>query len=423
MSKRLYLLGFACFSSLLFVVTFSETLCGVKVSAEVSGGRYLTPSETIEFYGSDLPCTYYNGSDFVTVTLHPTSNYVYHFAESSTRYETTDYITSSLSWIMYYSNVDVSDYVSNPNYVNIDITPNLTVSDCSDFYAAVATRCSTNGGTSQSSQPSVSASAYDASFFDISAAGQTLRFSNSLLTTQDNSQYLCPCMTRDGLSSYWSCLYVPVEWHTSTLSTVSTLRAGFFGATRNGGGNSARFEVYLSCPYVNPVGASVETGIVTGTTAPPSGGGDTDLTETNGLIGGVIHAVQNLAASILDGLKGLFIPDDDFMDGFKADMQTLLQDHLGGLYEAEQIMIDSFEQLPNVVAKSEIYIPPVTLNLAGTPFNLGDWHVPLKVSGMPAVLYEGIAFIIDFLCLAAFLRMCRNKLEIFLNPDSEVIKE
>lgn len=401
---------------------YSGTSCGVKASAEVSGGRYLTPSETIEFYGNSLPCTYYNGSEFKTVTLRPTSNYVYHFAESSSRYETTDYITSSLSWIMYYSNVDVSDYVSNPNYVNIDITPNLTVFDCSDFYAAVATRCSTSGGTVQYDQPFVSASAYDASFFDISAAGQTLRFSNSLLTTQDNSRYLCPCMTRDGLTSMWSCLYVPVEWHTNTLSTVSTLRAGFYGATRNGGGDAARFEVYLACPYVNPVGASVETGVVTGTTA-PSGGSDVDLTETNGLIGRVIQAVQNLGQSILDGLKGLFIPDDDFMDQFSEDMDELAHDHLGGLYEAEQILVDMFGDFDQVTAKNEIYIPAAHIPLAGADLVLGDWHVPLKVAGMPAILYEGIAFIIDFLALMAFLSMCRRKLEIFLVPESEAIKE
>lgn len=255
----------------------------------------MTPSETVEFYGNSIPCTYYNGSEFVTVNLRPTSNYTYHFGSSTTRFETTDYITSSLSWVMYYSTVDVSDYTSNPNYLNIDITPNLTVTNCSDFYAAVATRCSTNGSTSQSSQPSVSASAYDASFFDISAAGQTLRFSNSLLTTQDNSQYLCPCMTRDGLSSYWSCLYVPVEWHTSTLSTVSTLRAGFYGATRNGGGSSARFEVYLSCPYVNPVEADVEQGVIT--TAPPSSGGDINVT-VNVDLSPLETALQNVGSDV-----------------------------------------------------------------------------------------------------------------------------
>lgn len=289
---------------------FSNKSCAV--SAEVSGGRFLTPAETIEFYGSDLSCTYYNGSEFVTVTLHPTSNYTYHFANSSTRYEATDYITSSLPWIMYYSTVDVSDYVSNPNYLNIDITPNLTVSGCSDFYAAVATRCSTQGSSSQSSQPSVSTAAYDASFFDILAAGQRLHFSNSLLTTLDNSRYLCPCMTRDGISSCWSCLYVPVEWHTTTLSTVSTLRAGFYGATRNGGGDSARFEVYLSCPYVNPIEADVEQGVIT--TAPPSSGGDINVT-VNVDLSPLETALQNVGSDVqgiandVSGIGSLLVVD------------------------------------------------------------------------------------------------------------------
>lgn len=163
------------------------------------------------------------------------------------------------------------------------------------------------------------------------------------------------------------------------------------------------------------------------TTTTPSGSGDinvnVDMTETNGLLDRILAAIQGIAESILDGIKGLFIPDDDFMDGFKDDMSDLLEDHLGGLYEAEQIMVDAFGRFPEVAAKSEIYIPPATLNLAGTPFTVGDWHVPLKVEGVPALLYDGIAFIIDFLCLAAFLRMCRNKLEIFLNPDCEVVKE
>lgn len=163
------------------------------------------------------------------------------------------------------------------------------------------------------------------------------------------------------------------------------------------------------------------------TTTFPSGSGDInvniDMTETNGLLDRILAAIQGIAQSILDGIKGLFIPDDDFMDGFKNDMSDLLEDHLGGLYEAEQIMVDAFGRFPEVAAKSEIYIPPATLNLAGTSYTVGNWHVPLKVEGVPALLYDGIAFIIDFLCLAAFLRMCRNKLEIFLNPDSEVVKE
>lgn len=317
-----------CNRSLLFSVIFLLSgiifaLCFgvVDAAAELSGGRYLTFSETIEFYGDSIPCTYYNGSDFVTVQLHPTSNYVYHFGSDSSRFESTDYITSSLQWVMYYSG-SISDYVSNPNYVNVDVSPNLSVFGCTDFYAAVATRCSTNGGTSQSSQPYVSTSAYDSSFFDISAAGQTLRYSNSLLTTSDNSRFLCPCMTRDGLSSYWSCVYVPVEWHSSSATNVSTLRAGFFGATRNGGGSSARFEVYLSTPYIAPSDSNVETGIASG-----SSGGSTiinnnvDMTETNSLldriksgISGLGDGLSSLGTHILDGIASIFVPSEGFMD-------------------------------------------------------------------------------------------------------------
>lgn len=183
----------------------------------------------------------------------------------------------------------------------------------------------------------------------------------------------------------------------------------------------------IICPYYGgdiSVTAPVET-----TSTTTSGGGGTDinvnvdLTETNGILSGIKQSIDNLVQGVLDGLRVLFIPSDDFMDEFKSDMEELLADHLGGLYEAEQIMVDSFEQLPNVAAKSEIYIPPAELPLGGETFTIGGWHVPLKVSGLPAALYDGIAFIIDFLCIAAFLRMCRNKLEIFLNPNSEVIEQ
>lgn len=188
---------------------------------------------------------------------------------------------------------------------------------------------------------------------------------------------------------------------------------------------SGRYELQLMifCPHVGTTPEHGEPVVTTTATTTSPSGSDVDLTETNGLLGRILAALQGIAQSILDGIKGLFIPDDDFMDGFKDDMSDLLEDHLGGLYEAEQIMVNAFGRFPEVAAKSEIYIPPATLNLAGTAFTVGDWHVPLKVSGIPAVLYDGIAFIIDFLCLAAFLRMCRNKLEIFLNPDSEVVKE
>lgn len=369
--------------------------------------KQLTPQEAYAFYGESMQAVYYSQSGYKSVTLHPSANrYSYYLSGTITGQNVPSWLNNTdLRYVVY--SAAVSDYSMNPSYLGLDVAPNVHFEDCTALRFAA---CGYLGGNH------VASASYDASFINIYAGGQ-LRYENGLYT-DSNGYYPEIHLTRGG--GNWTNNIVWADYQSDTISDVSLLRVGLNGVRTDGG----YLDVYLLCPLVNQ-SAVTGTGVVTGTTdttAPPSSS-DVDLTETNGLIGRVIQAVQNLAASILDGLKGLFIPDDDFMDEFKDDMQTLLEVHLGGLYEAEQIMVDSFEQLPNVVAKSEIYIPPVTLNLAGTPFALGDWHVPLKVSGMPAVLYEGIAFIIDFLCLAAFLRMCRNKLEIFLNPDSEVIKE
>lgn len=192
------------------------------------------------------------------------------------------------------------------------------------------------------------------------------------------------------------------------------------------GSNTVMYFIVI-CPYIG--GSMSGQPPFTTTTAETTTGinvtveVDVDLDETNGLLGQIKEGIAGLAQSILDGLKNLFIPSDDFLDQFTADMEGLAQDHLGGLYQAEQLLVDMFEDFGDVTAKEEIYIPPAHIPLAGSELVLGDWHIPLKVAGLPDILYDGIAFIIDFLALMAFLSMCRRKLEIFLVPESEAIKE
>ena len=92
------------------------------------------------------------------------------------------------------------------------------------------------------------------------------------------------------------------------------------------------------------------------------------------------------------------------------------------MYEAVATLDDFWDQFQNIQAKQEIYIPACHIPLVGTDFVLGDWHVPLKPTGIPQILYTSLALIVDFLAIMSFLKMCRNKLEIFLNPDSEVVE-
>lgn len=368
--------------------------------------KQLTPQEAYAFYGDTIQAVYYSTSGYKSVTLNASANRYSYYKTNISGQDVPSWLNNSDLRFVYYG-AQVSDYSLNPSYLGLDISPNAHFSDCTALRFAAAGYL---GGTS------VSAASYDASFINIYAGGQ-LRFENGLFVTSNNL-YPEIYLSRGGGS--WSNNLVWADYTSDTVGDVSLVRVGLNGTRTDGG----YLGVYLLCPLVNDA-AVTGTGVITGTTdtTAPSGGSDVDLTETNGLIGRVIQAVQSLGQSILDGLKGLFIPDDDFMDQFSEDMDELAHDHLGGLYEAEQILVDMFGDFDQVTAKNEIYIPVAHIPLAGADLVLGDWHVPLKVSGLPAILYEGIAFIIDFLALMAFLSMCRRKLEVFLVPESEAIKE
>jgi len=155
---------------------------------------------------------------------------------------------------------------------------------------------------------------------------------------------------------------------------------------------------------------------------------DVDMTETNSLLGQIKQALLGIVEGITNALKDLFIPDEEFLDDFKEDMlgtdqePGFLEEHLGGLYQAIEAIGRIFDEFPDAVAATTIDIPVCQVPLAGETLTLGPYSVPLIVEGIPQIFYDGLKFIIDFLCVAAFLNMCRNKLEIFLNPDSEVVQ-
>ena len=136
---------------------------------------------------------------------------------------------------------------------------------------------------------------------------------------------------------------------------------------------------------------------------------------SNSILGG-------LADAIIAGIRGLFIPSDDFLNSWVSQMRALLSDHLGGLYQSVASIVDFAESLPSVTAASTISVPTFSIPLGGdTVWTTGGWTVQLKYNDL-SMLYDGLAWITDFLCTAAFLNMLKKKLEVFLNPDSEKIE-
>ena len=373
----------------------SAACLSVDTAAAYEGGQFMSASDFREILGDDIVCEYFNGSEYV-------EGHFYYYGTTTGLTFRDDTLTNVSSYQLLRYTTSLPGLSYSNEYITVHLSPKFSITDTKIINTFIGMR----------TQYDVSASAYNQSTWDWMFSGTTLSFVAPDYEGNYRNSYI-------GGNNYCT---IPVQMSSDQLSSGYSFDVKFYGA-----GAASNAQLIIGVPYIS-VDASVAEGTLPPVTTAPSGGDinvtvDVDLQETNGILGDIKEGIAGLAETLLDGIKGLFVPDEDFMTDFKDDMETLLEDHLGGLYEAEQLVENFVEELPDVVEKESIYIPACNIPLAGTTFTLGDWTVPLKVSGMPAILYNSIAFIIDFLCTTAFVNMCRKKLEIFLNPDSEVITE
>lgn len=351
----------------------------------------MTVNESLDIFGSVIPFQYYNGSDYVDSTF----NYVNAVTMSSANQADSDLV--GCTYLHYVGNV--SGYTTDPNYISIDVRPAYSIFDTTQLYSCIAL---SNANSYYPASPPYSAPQWD--WF----------WSGSNVTLQPS--FIPNAMFDD--YRYYS-TYVRASFTSQSLTSGYSIRACFYGNTAK----NNQFHLFIMCPYVDSESSGASGSFTTATSDGSSGGGDVNVTvdvdmeETNGLLGDIAE----LLGGIVDGIKNLFIPDDVALEEFSDDLSDLLEDHLGGIYEAADLIAGIWDQFENVSASSSIYIPPCNVPLAGSTLTLGDWTVPLKVDGLPQILYSGLAWIIDFIATASFLNMCRKKLEIFLNPDSEVV--
>ena len=383
----------------------------VKASAITlpSDGHFMTTSETLSFIGNSLEVTYYDGTDYQTTTaLYQTS---FSSALTETSESPVGFVSSSgVPWLVYSFNPTRIN--TSPNYITVRLQPTYSIFDTNYLYTAVALSAGSNSPASTYTSPSC----------DWYIGGSVNHFENSSDSTSNSGRLAYLWMSGNPQLNqfyYNGCFtYVPIVHSSASTFSAYCMSCDFNG---NSYGQTLVYYFLVMCPYVS---GSASGG--SGTFAPDSGGSgninvnvDVDMDETNSLLDDIKQGIAGIGQTIL----GLFVPDDEFMENWIDDMQDLLHDHLGGMYEAVVELQSFWVQFENVQAKSSIHIGECRLPLAGSELVLGNWDVPLKPNGMPQVLYTSLALIIDFLAVMAFLRMCRNKLEIILNPNSEVVKE
>lgn len=370
-------------------------------SAALVGGDYLSVADTRALIGDTISVRYYSSSESSYVDV--TGSYVGSGTIDTVYSDTSfDSVFSGAPYILY--RVSTPAISPDPNFITVRTNPSYSVIDTDVLHTFIA--CSFYSDAQRISS----------SFTSPSWNWSNAHYENSATDSNGHKAYF----RANYSSSSWPFSFVPVDITSNSSFSAFCQDANFYGNSAGGYGVT---YIAIGLPYL-----SSSSSVHPGTDVSGGGSGssgttvninvDVDMEETNGLLEGI----QSTLSGIVSGIKNLFIPSSESLEVFEENMSELLEAHLGGLYDAADIISGIWTQFENTSAKQSITIPQCSVPLAGEDLVLGGWTVPLKVQGMPSVLYESLAWIIDFLAVAAFINMCRNKLEIFLNPDSEVVQ-
>ena len=86
---------------------------GLVASAALSGGRFMTPAESLEVFGSEIGFSYFNGTDYADSTFRYSSAVTVSSVDNSAEFSTD---LTSYTYLRYISDT-VSGISYNYNYI------------------------------------------------------------------------------------------------------------------------------------------------------------------------------------------------------------------------------------------------------------------------------------------------------------------
>lgn len=127
-------------------------------------------------------------------------------------------------------------------------------------------------------------------------------------------------------------------------------------------------------------------------------------------LGSVFEAIAGLPQAILDGIKGLFVPDAEAIAAYQDQWSELLKERFGAIYESVDVIGTFVSSLNASSQQDQIKIPAVTVNLAGVPWTFGGWSVSVVPEGF-GFLATSSKLIVNIIATFAFINGLRNKFE------------
>ena len=241
---------------------------GLVASAALSGGRFMTPAESLEVFGSEIGFSYFNGTDYADSTFRYSSAVTVSSVDNSAEFSTD---LTSYTYLRYISDT-VSGISYNYNYITVDIAPSYSIFDTEQIHSCIALSTLYPVST-----------AYQSPAWDWVVAGQSIHSENPVESSTGSGVFA-------GLELYSTkYTFVPFDFISQSTTSGYSLRATFNG--NNAIGNT--FYLLIACPYI-----STQAEGSNGTFATTSTSGNVDLSETNGLLGGIVQILNDIHDSL-----------------------------------------------------------------------------------------------------------------------------
>lgn len=109
-------------------------------------------------------------------------------------------------------------------------------------------------------------------------------------------------------------------------------------------------------------------------------------------------------------IQRLFVPSDEFVESWKSDLQTLLQEHLGVIYSASDFIRQLVEQMQSLLnnPQGDIKMPALSFSLPdGTPVHL--WNettvdFAFLENGIFKTIYGMYKVMLNVICIFALIK-------------------
>lgn len=349
----------------------------IKASAALFGGRYLTPAETVDVLGNTLKVTYFNGTDTTE------TNAVYVGADTVGNVEyihVTDYLQSGLTTVIYSFSGSV---VNNPQYIAVEFPAEFAILETEQVYTVAGITASGSG---------ISNDVYQSPQWVWTMAGARQVFEGR----HDYGMHYRTELSYN-FANGEQFDYIPVSWtHQGETSAFSQrLYFSYASAAQDG-----KYYISIGVPYIT---ASGEIDTVSGTTGTnPDGSINVDLSETNGLLSGI----ADVLSGIVSGIADIFVPDQDFLLGWKDDMGGILDDTFGKYTEIDDIL----ERVKNTLVDTQ---PNAVVRFPGVHPPGSSFSIPAQdVNAVPSALSDFVDYIkfgFDILATCLFVNSCKRK--------------